>query len=48
LAEWSVGGEDVTCPAGSVMIMPANVPHAVKAVKRFKMLLTMIKVKAEK
>lgn len=25
------------------IIMPANIPHAVNAVKRFKMLLTMIK-----
>ncbi len=25
------------------IIMPANIPHAVKAVERFKMLLTMIK-----
>ena len=28
---------------GDVIIMPANVPHAVKAFKKFKMLLTMIK-----
>lgn len=28
---------------GEIIIMPANVPHAVKAFKKFKMLLTMIK-----
>ncbi len=40
---WTIGGERVVCSAGQIMIMPANVPHAVKAEKRFKMLLTMIK-----
>lgn len=29
--------------AGKSIIMPANVPHAVNAVAKFKMLLTMIK-----
>lgn len=29
--------------AGDAIIMPANIPHAVNAVARFKMLLTMIK-----
>ena len=29
--------------AGECIIMPANEPHALKAVQRFKMLLTMIK-----
>ena len=28
---------------GEMIIMPANQPHALKAVKRFKMLLTMIR-----
>jgi len=28
---------------GEMIIMPANKPHALKATKRFKMLLTMIK-----
>lgn len=28
---------------GNVIIMPANIPHAVKAVEKFKMMLTMIK-----
>jgi quercetin dioxygenase-like cupin family protein len=29
--------------AGEFIIMPANIPHAVKAVEQFKMLLTMIR-----
>ncbi len=29
--------------AGTSIIMPANVPHAVNAVEKFKMILTMIK-----
>lgn len=29
--------------AGQAIIMPANIPHAVNAMERFKMLLTMIK-----
>lgn len=29
--------------AGQAIIMPANIPHAVDAVEKFKMLLTMIK-----
>jgi quercetin dioxygenase-like cupin family protein len=28
---------------GEFIIMPANIPHAIKAVEKFKMLLTMIK-----
>ena len=28
---------------GDMIVMPANIPHAVKATKRFKMLLVMIK-----
>jgi len=29
--------------AGEIIVMPANVPHALHATERFKMLLTMIK-----
>ena len=29
--------------AGEMILMPANAPHALKATKRFKMILTMIK-----
>ena len=36
-------GKSFLLEAGKSIIMPANVPHAVNAVVRFKMLLTMIK-----
>ncbi|HCE45393.1 MAG TPA: cupin domain-containing protein [Lentisphaeria bacterium] len=41
--EFIIGGNPVKAPAGHLVIMPANVPHAVRAVKKFKMLLTMIR-----
>ena len=42
-AEVTIGGEPLRLVAGQMVIMPADVPHAVKAVGRFKMLLTMIR-----
>lgn len=42
-AELTIGGEPIICRRGQLVIMPANIPHAVKAVDRFKMLLTMIR-----
>jgi quercetin dioxygenase-like cupin family protein len=39
----TVGGKPVRARTGDFVIMPANVPHSVKAVKRFKMLLVMIR-----
>jgi len=42
-AELVIGGVKVVVPTGSFAIMPANVPHAVNAVQRFKMVLTMIR-----
>lgn len=42
-AEIMVGGEIHNVNAGQVIIMPANVPHAVNAKMKFKMLLTMIR-----
>ena len=39
----TIGGKDVEVLAGEIIIMPANVPHAVVAEERFKMLLTMIR-----
>ena len=42
-AEIFIAGEKYTLQRGSSIIMPVNIPHAVKAVERFKMLLTMIK-----
>ncbi|MCU0456868.1 MAG: cupin domain-containing protein [Bacteroidales bacterium] len=40
-----IGGESFILEAGQTIIMPANIPHAVKAVEKFKMVLTMIKSK---
>jgi len=42
-AEIVVSGKTVYPKAGEMVIMPANQPHALKAIKRFKMILTMIK-----
>jgi quercetin dioxygenase-like cupin family protein len=42
-AEVKVGGETFTVGPGESILMPANVPHALQATSRFKMLLTMIK-----
>jgi len=38
-----IDGKPVRTRAGEITRMPANVPHAVQAVKRFKMLLIMLK-----
>lgn len=38
-----IGGKDVNASAGQIVVMPANVPHAVQAKERFKMLLIMIR-----
>lgn len=45
-AEIAVGGKPVIVRAGEIVLMPGGVPHKVRAVKRFKMLLTMFKTKA--
>lgn len=42
-AEVSISGKPLRVKQGEIVIMPANQPHALKAVKRFKMMLTMIK-----
>jgi quercetin dioxygenase-like cupin family protein len=41
--EIMIGGESVPAKAGETVLMPANVPHALTARTRFKMLLTMIR-----
>ncbi len=46
-AEIIISGQPFHLQNGDMIIMPAHQPHAVKAVKRFKMVLTMIKSKAE-
>jgi quercetin dioxygenase-like cupin family protein len=42
-AEISIDGKPIPVKAGEMIIMPANIPHALKAVERFKMMLVMIK-----
>lgn len=42
-ADIAIGGKVNRIKPGEMIIMPAAVPHALKAVTRFKMLLVMIK-----
>jgi quercetin dioxygenase-like cupin family protein len=42
-AEITIAGKPVRAAAGELVLMPANQPHALKALSRFKMLLTMIR-----
>mgnify|MGYP000243216089 CR=1 FL=1 len=42
-AEIIINGESHILDSGDSIIMPANVPHALKAVEKFKMVLTMLK-----
>lgn len=39
----TIGGEPVVAKTGEIVCMPANVPHAVNATVRMKMLLTMFR-----
>ena len=41
--ELTIDGELFTLTKGNMIIMPANIPHALNAKERFKMVLTMIK-----
>ncbi|UCF85901.1 MAG: cupin domain-containing protein [Desulfobacteraceae bacterium] len=41
--EIKISGKPFHLKQNEMIIMPANEPHALKAVKRFKMLLTMIR-----
>ena len=41
--EITIGGKPFILETGQSIIMPANITHAVKAVEKFKMVLTMIK-----
>ena len=43
-AEIKISGKPHILKAGDIIIMPANEPHAVRAIKKFKMLLTMIRM----
>lgn len=42
-ADIFIAGQLYKVKAGQMLIMPANKPHALKAVQQFKMLLVMIK-----
>ena len=42
-AQVTINGEPHTVSAGQMIIMPANIPHEMKAVKPYKMLLVMIR-----
>lgn len=42
-ADITIGGRSIRVRAGEAVIMPANRPHALRAVERFKMMLVMIK-----
>ncbi len=43
-AEIAISGKPMKTAAGEAVLMPANQPHALKALSRFKMLLTMIRL----
>ena len=45
-AEIKIEGKNFNLSAGEFIILPANKPHALKAVKQFKMLLIMIREKS--
>ena len=41
--QFIIGGEEHNLKAGQLIIMPARVPHAVRAKQKFKMLLIMLR-----
>lgn len=42
-AQITIGGEKLVVKTGEVVVMPADIPHALHAETRFKMLLTLVK-----
>lgn len=42
-ANITISGQGINLKAGEATIMPANQPHALQAIDRFKMMLVMIK-----
>lgn len=42
-AEITIGGTSYNLQTGQGIILPANIPHSLKANEKFKMMLTMIK-----
>lgn len=45
-ADVTISGTPYRLSMGDAIIMPANEPHALKAIQKFKMLLTMIRAKS--
>jgi len=41
--ELNIGGEVVVASAGETVRMPAGIPHAVRAIEPFKMLLSLVR-----
>jgi quercetin dioxygenase-like cupin family protein len=46
-AEVTIAGKPQKVAAGEFIIMPAGIPHSLKAVERFKMMLVMIRAAAD-
>ena len=46
--EFIIGGKSSHVGEGQLILMPANVPHAVRANTRFKMMLTMLRKKSNR
>ncbi|SET36926.1 Cupin domain protein [Natronincola peptidivorans] len=42
-AEITIGEEKIIASAGEVVVMPANIPHALDAIEKFKMFLVVVK-----
>ena len=42
-AEVTLSGQPFQLKGGDAIVMPANEPHALKAIQKFKMLLTMVR-----
>lgn len=42
-AQVTIGGATQSVGTGEMLVMPANIPHALHAARRFKMLLVMIR-----
>lgn len=48
MSEIEIAGQSHAVSAGETILLPANIPHAVRATDDFKMLLIMIREPAEK
>ena len=46
-AEVEIAGEAYSVRTGEIITLPADIPHAVRAATRFKMLLTMIRTESK-